>query len=125
MRIQDLLTESRTGSLQDDVAQSLPAAFVFPTLQNTDPYSQYRMGLAIATARRQNDPDLYHINAPTEFAPTSAWGENLVVVTYEQEDDRTLELAAKMMGVPKRQISSSKSQESADVNTTSPTKPVK
>ena len=126
MKIREVLAESRTGSLQDDVAKAMPAAYTFPTLQNTDPYTQYRFGLAIAAARRQNDEDPYHINSPIEFAPTSAWGENLVVVTYEQdEDDRTLELAAKMMGVPKRQISSTKSQETSDVNTKSPTKPVK
>ena len=126
MKIREVLAESRTGSLQDDVADALPAAFTFPTLQNTDPYSQYRFGLAVAAARRQNDPDPYHINTKQEFAPTSAWGENLVVVTYEQDEDaRTLELAAKMMGVPKRQISSTKSQESSDVNTQSTIKPVK
>ena len=126
MKIRDLLNESRTGSLQDDVADAMPAAFVFPTLQNTDPYSQYRFGLAIAAARRQNDIDPYHINPKEEFAPKTAWGENLVVVTYEQDEDaRTLELAAKMMGVSKRQISSTKSQETPDVYTQSPTKPIK
>jgi hypothetical protein len=126
MKIRDLLNESRTGSLQDDVADAMPAAYVFPTLQNTDPYSQYRFGLAVAAARRQNDPDPYNINTKEEFAPASAWGENLVVVTYEQDEDaRTLELAAKLMGVPKRQISTTKSQESSDVNVQSPTKPIK
>lgn len=126
MKIQDLLSESRTGSLQDDVAKAMPAAFTFPTLQNTDPYTQYRFGLAVAAARRQNDADPYNINPKEEFSPTTAWGENLVVVTYEQDEDaRTLELAAKMMGVPKRQISSTKSEETADVNVQSAIKPVK
>lgn len=126
MKIREVLAESRTGSLQDDVAKALPAAYTFPTLQNTDPYTQYRMGLAIATARRLHDPDPYNIvKGREDFAPTTAWGENLVVVTYEEEDDGTLEMAAKIMGVPKRQISSTKSQESSDVNTQSTIKPVK
>ena len=125
MRIQELLNESRTGSLQDDVAKAMPAAYVFPTLQNTDPYQQYRFGLAVASARRQMDADPYGINSNAEFAPQSAWGENLVVVSYEQEDDRTLELAAKIMGVPKRQISSTKSQETADINIRSAIQPIK
>lgn len=126
MKIRDLLSESRTGSLQDDVAKAMPAAFTFPTLQNTDPYTQYRFGLAVAAARRQNDADPYNINPKEEFSPTTEWGENLVVVTYEQDEDaRTLELAAKMMGVPKRQISSTKSEETADVNVQSAIKPVK
>jgi hypothetical protein len=126
MKIREVLAESRTGSLQDDVAQAMPAAYTFPALQNTDPYQQYRFGLAIAAARRQNNPDPYNIEAKEEFSPTSAWGENLVVVTYDQDQDsKTLALAAKMMGVSKHQISSTKSQESSDVNTKSPTKPVK
>jgi hypothetical protein len=126
MKIRELLSESRTGSLQDDVAKALPAAYVFPTLQNNNPYSQYRMGLAIATARRLNDPDPYNIvKDREEFSPESAWGENLIVVSYEEEDNRTLELAAKLMNVPKRKISSTRSQESSDVYTQSPTKPVK
>lgn len=126
MKIRELLSENKTGSLQDDVANALPAAYTFPTLQNTDPYSQYRMGLAIASARRQNDEDPYNINPKTEFAPVSAWGENLVVVTYDEEQDsETLKLAAKMMGVPKKQLSSTKSQETLDVNTQSTIKPVK
>ena len=125
MKIRDLLSEARTGSLQDDVAQAMPAAYTFPQLQNTDPYSQYRFGLAVAAARRQNDPDPYGIEAKEEFAPTTSWGENLVVVTYEEEDTETLKLAAKMMGVSKKQISSTKSQETTDVGKTSPIKPVK
>jgi hypothetical protein len=84
------------------------------------------MGLAIATARRISDPDPYNIvKGREDFAPTTAWGENLVVVSYEEEDDQTLALAAKIMGVPKRQISSTRSQETPDVYTQSPTKPVK
>jgi hypothetical protein len=126
MKICELLSESRTGSLQDDVAKAMPAAYVFPTLQNTDPYTQYRMGLAIATARRLNDPDPYNIiKDREEFSPESAWGENLIVVSYEEEDDRTLELAAKLMGVSKQRISSTHSEETSDVYTQSPTKPVK
>jgi len=126
MKIREVLAESRTGSLQDDVAKAMPAAYTFPTLQNTDPYQQYRFGVAIAAARRQNNPDPYGIEAKEEFAPTTAWGENLVVVTYDQDQDtETLNLAAKMMGVPKHQISSTKSQETSNVNTHSPIKPVK
>jgi hypothetical protein len=33
MKILELLTEGRTGSLQDDVADALPATYVFPDLQ--------------------------------------------------------------------------------------------
>ena len=128
MKILELLTEGRTGSLQDDVADALPATYVFPDLQNTDPYQQYRFGIAIAAAKRLDDPDEYNVLGKQQdsFAPDSAWGENLVVVTYAQDDDtRILDLAAKLMGVKKRQISTKASQESSDVDVQSPIKPVK
>jgi hypothetical protein len=126
MNIKDLLSEGRTGSLQDDVADALPAAFTVPQLKNTDPYMQYRYGLAIASAHRISDPDPYNIVAGREdFAPTSAWGENLIVASFTPKDIRTLELASKLMGVTQHQISTTKSQETPDVNKKSPVKPIK
>jgi hypothetical protein len=128
MKILELLTEGRTGSLQDDVADALPATYVFPDLQNTDPYHQYRFGMAIAAAKRLDDPDEYDVlgKQKDSFAPDSAWGENLVVVTYAQDDDtRILDLASKLMGVKKQRISTPSSQESSDVDHQSPIKPIK
>ena len=128
MKILELLKENRTGSLQDDVADALPATYVFPKLQNTDPYQQYRFGLAITAAKRVDDADPYNILGKQQdgFAPNSAWGENLIVSTYAQEQDtRILDLAAKIMGVKKSQISTTKSSETTDVYVQSPIKPVK
>jgi hypothetical protein len=84
--------------------------------------------MAIAAAKRLDDPDEYNVlgKQRDSFAPDSAWGENLVVVTYAQDDDtRILDLAAKLMGVKKRQISTPSSQESSDVDHQSPIKPIK
>ena len=127
MRAREFVSESRVGSLQDDVADALPSTFVFPELENTDPYKQYRFGVAIAAAKRLSQEDPLNIeNYKDEFAPQSAWGENLVVVTYEQEQDtRILDLASKLMGVSKHQISTTKSQETKHVYTRSPITPIK
>jgi hypothetical protein len=128
MKILELLKENITGSLQDDVADALPATYVFPQLQNTDPYQQYRFGLAITAAKRVDDPDTYNILGKQQdaFAPNSAWGENLIVATYAQEQDtRILDLASKIMGVKKSQISTPASSETTDVYVQSPIKPIK
>ena len=127
MKIKELLYENKVGSLQDDVADALPATYVFPELKNNDAYSQYRMGMAIAAARRLFDEDPYHISSTSvDFAPASAWGENLVAVAYEKNPDtRILDLAAKLVGVQKKLISTPNSKESSDVSTRSPITPVK
>ena len=74
VKIHELLHEGRTGSLQDDIADALPATYVFPDLQNTDPYQQYRFGLAIAASKRLTDEDPYNITGQhkDDFAPTGA-----------------------------------------------------
>ena len=127
MKINELLYENRVGSLQDDVADALPATYVFPELQNSNAYSQYRMGIAIAAARRISDEDPYNISPNLEnFSPTSAWGENLIAVAYENNPDtRILDLAAKLVGVQKKLISTGTSKETNDVSTRSPIIPVK
>ena len=125
MKIRDLL-EGRTGSLQDDVADALPATYVFPKLLNTDPYTQYRYGVAIAAARRMSrNTEHERVTRDDEFAPQTPWGENLVVVTYNPEDEKVLDMAAKLVGTPKRQITSTRSEETPDVDTQSPIKPIK
>ena len=57
MRAKEFIEESRglssgdEGRLGPNVADSLPAAYVMPELQNNDFYLQYRFGVAMAAAR--------------------------------------------------------------------------
>ena len=44
---------------------------------------------------------------------------------YNPEDEKVLDMAAKLVGTPKRQITSTKSEETPDVDTQSPIKPIK
>ena len=119
MRAKEFIPESsgHTGSLQDDVARALPATFVLPELKNQDAYLQYRFGVALAAARgakaRAED-------GMPPFATTSAWGENQIVVSYDPSIEELIDDALKLMGKSKKiQISTSKSQESTDVDATS------
>lgn len=118
MKINEILTEANTGSLIPDVADALPATTVLTDLPNTDPYLQYRMGLALAAARAHNDGDI-------SFEETSAWGENMAVTAYSDEDLETLRLALKLMpGLNQSHlISTVKSEESKSVGKQSPMQP--
>lgn len=115
MKINEILTEGGTGSLTPAVARAIPDVTVLPDLKNTDPYMQYRMGLALAAARANEAGEV-------SFEETSAWGENMSVVSYTPEDQETLDLALKLMpGVnADYRISTIKSEEAPDVQKTSP-----
>ena len=116
MRAKEFLKEVKLhgtfGTVEKNVSDSLPGAFVQRELRNTDPYMQYRYGLALAGARAKAEHDI-------EFEQESAWAENLAVITYTKEDEETIRLADAMMGVTASRIASRDSKET-DVNATSP-----
>jgi hypothetical protein len=116
MRAKEFLNEIKLhgtfGKVEKNVSDSLPGAFVQRDLRNTDPYMQYRYGLALAGARAKEEHDI-------EFEQESAWAENLAIVPFSVEDEETIRLADKMMGVKATRIASSKSTET-DVNAVSP-----
>lgn len=108
MRAKEFMNED-TSNLSPDVAKAIPGVYVFPELTNQDPYKQYRFGLKIAAAARDHD-----------VADLSKWGENLIVATYTDGDKDIIDRAAKKAGVAKKQITSTNSSETNDVNKSSP-----
>ena len=116
MRAKEFLKEVKLhgtwGTVEKNVSDSLPGAFVQRDLRNTDPYMQYRYGLALAGARAKAEHDV-------EFEQESAWAENLAIVAYSKEDEETIRLADAMMGVGATRIASQDSTET-DVNINSP-----
>lgn len=115
MRIKEFITESGEGSLQDTVASALPATYAIPSLQNQDPYLQYRFGVALAKARGSVAQDT------PEFDTESAWGENAIIVAYDNESKIMIDQALKDTGSgAKKLISTDKSEESKTVNRVSP-----
>lgn len=95
------------------VDATLPGVFVQQQLRNTDPYMQYRMGMAVASARA-------HQNGDVDFDQESAFGENLVQVMYASADEETIKMASKMMGVSPTKITDNASREPDSTGTISP-----
>jgi hypothetical protein len=69
--------------------------------------------MAVAAARA-------HAAGHVEFDQESAWAENLAQVMYVPEDEETIMLASKLMGVKPTRISNNTSQEHKSTSTISP-----
>lgn len=118
MRAKEFLPEAAKShgkftSLNADVDRALPGVWVQRQLRNTDPYMQYRYGIAIAAARAD-------AAGHVEFEQESPWAENLTLVGYTPEDADVIKLADKMMGVKATRIADDSSREPADTNNISP-----
>jgi hypothetical protein len=113
MKIKEVIVEGGTGSLTPAVARAMPTTWELPALPNQDPYLQYRMGVAMASARSGE-----HMDAQ------SAFGENMSIIGYTDADNETVKLALKTMGKKyakgAKSIATRKSEEAIDVNKTSP-----
>ena len=116
MKISEIISESTEAkthgefiSLGADINAALPGVWVQRQLRNTDPYMQYRYGLAIAAARADSAGDV-------KFQQESPWAENLTIVGFTPEDAETVKLADKMMGVSATRIADDASRESRDTN---------
>lgn len=97
-------------SNRDD--DTLPGVFVQRQLRNTDPYMQYRYGLAIASARANKEHGV-------EFNQETSWAENLTQVMFTPEDEETIMLASKLLGVTPTRITDNASHEPDSTNKTS------
>jgi hypothetical protein len=120
MRAKEFLPESDSAkshgkfvSLTADADAALPGVWVQRQLRNTDPYMQYRYGLALAAARAN---EAGHVG----FEQESTWAENLTIVGFSPEDDAVIKMADKLMGVKATRIADNPSRESAGTNNISP-----
>lgn len=119
MRIKELIKEARAKThgqperVSDSKSAPLPGVFVQRQLRNTDPYMQYRYAMAVAAARA-------HKKHGVDFDQESSWAENLTQVMFTPEDEETIKMASKMMGVTPSRITDNKSREPKHTNTVSP-----
>jgi hypothetical protein len=117
MRLREFLPETKLhgtfGKVDPNVGNPLPGSFVQRELRNTDPYMQYRYGIALAGGRA-------HAAGDVDFEQESIWAENLGIVAYTAEDEETIKLADKMMGVTGTRIANRDSKEAPGANTVSP-----
>ena len=119
---QKKLKESRDGSLQHEVADSLPQAFILPDLDSGNPYLQYKFGVAIASARgkqaRKND----HINPFDDNSMGDVFSDKEFVVSFDPNIEQIIASALKQINMPIkiRRIGVEGSKESKDVYSQSP-----
>jgi len=120
MRASEFINEAWSGKshgkpakIRDRASDALPGVFVQRQLRNTDTYMQYRMGLALAAARA-DDAGL------VKFNQESSWAENFINVMWTPEDEETVMLASKLMGVTPSMITDKKSREPSTTETASP-----
>lgn len=123
MRAKEFLPEGAKShgkfvSLTADVDAALPGVWVQRQLRNTDPYMQYRYGIAIAAARAD-------AAGHVQFQQESPWAENLTIVGYTPEDSDVVKMADKLMGVKATRIADDSSREPADTNNVSITAKIK
>jgi hypothetical protein len=104
----------KSRPLEADPAAALPNPRVITQLRNTDTYMQYRYGIALAAAAANRGPD-----ANPDFEQESAWGENIGMVGYTDQDVEQIKDADKLMDVQSQDIGNGGSHEQSDVNTKS------
>jgi hypothetical protein len=120
MRAKEFINEAWSGKshgkpkkVRDRASDALPGVFVQRQLRNTDTYMQYRMGLALAAARAD-------AAGHVKFSQESSWAENFINVLWADEDEETIMLASKLMGVTPSMITDKKSREHKSTETKSP-----
>ena len=119
MRAKEFINEAsqkshgKASKIRDRADAALPGVFVQRQLRNTDTYMQMRYGMALAAARAEKA-------GLVDFDQESAWAENFINVMWANEDEETVMLASKLMGVTPSMISDKKSREPKSTETQSP-----
>lgn len=105
MKIREIIEE---GKIRADSYYALPNTRIHPTLDNSNPYHSYRFGVALA-----GSPD-------TEFDKDGPVGQKMTTISYTTADDEIVRKAEKEIGAKGKDITSKKSLEYPETNTTSP-----
>jgi hypothetical protein len=126
MRAKEFVTEQR--ELPPEIADPLRYTYVLPGLSSSDPYNNYRFGVAMARARSDRGSDLTQVD---KFMPAweaeTAFGEHGVISGFDSNVDPVIDMALTMTKTPggKQLVSTADSKEPASVDTTSPIKAFK
>jgi hypothetical protein len=100
--------------------------YVIPGLSASDPYNNYRFGVALARARSDAGTDGITDNSPA-WSSETAFGEHGVIAGMNAGIKPVIDRALKMTNTPggKKLVTSEKSQEPSTTNATSPIKAFK
>lgn len=105
MKIREIIEE---GKLRADSFYTMPNTKIHPSLDNSNPYHSYRFGVALAGAPAHH------------FDKDGPIGQKMITIAYTDVDDAIISAAEKEIGAKGKSITSKKSQEYPDTNTSSP-----
>ena len=119
MRAREFITEQR--ELPPEQADPMRYTFVIPGLSASDPYNNYRFGVAMARARSDAGTDGLTNNLPA-WSSETAFGEHGVVIGMNSSIEQVIDQALTMTNTPggKKLVSTPTSTEPASVLTQSP-----
>ena len=119
MRAREFNTEQR--ELPPEQADPMRYTFVIPGLSASDPYNNYRFGVAMARARSDAGTDGLTNNLP-DWSSETAFGEHGVVAGMNSSIEQVIDQALTMTDTPggKKLVSTPASTEPASVLTQSP-----
>jgi hypothetical protein len=121
MRAREFIAEQR--ELPPEQADPLRYTYVIPGLSASDPYNNYRFGVAMARARSDAGTDGLNDKLPA-WSTETAFGEHGVVVGMNGSIEQIIDQALTMTKTPggKELVSTADSKEPKLVDTTSPVK---
>jgi len=124
MRAREFIVEQH--DLAPEQAAPMRQTYVIPGLNASNPYNNYRFGVAMARARADAQPDDVNPYQP-EWSQETPFGEHGVVVGMNAGIQPVIDAALRMTGTPggKKLVSTPDSDEPEFVDTVSPIKPFK
>lgn len=124
MRAREFIKEQR--ELPPEIADPMRYTYVMPGLSASDPYLNYRFGVAMARARSDMGLDVADAERymPAWEAET-AFGEHGVISGFDANVDTVIDRALAMTNTPggKKIVSSPESREPQSVSSVSPIRP--
>ena len=121
MRAREFISEQR-ANLPPEERDPMHNTYMLPGIRNNDAYKTMRLSVAIARARA--DVAGYGADMP-EWRSESAFGQNAVIMGFNDSVDDVIDAALKMTDTPggKVAVSSQHSEEPPLTNKQSPVKP--
>jgi hypothetical protein len=121
MRAREFIAEQR--ELPPETSEPMRYTYVIPGLSASDPYNNYRFGVAMARARSDAGTDGVNDHLP-EWSSETAFGEHGVVVGMNGGIEQIIDKALQMTNTPggKELVSTADSKEPSFVDTQSPVK---
>ena len=124
MRAREFIIEQK--DLPAEYSDPMRYTYVIPGLSASDPYNNYRFGVAMARARSDSGTDGLTNDMP-EWSSETAFGEHGVVVGMNSDIEQIIDQALVMTDTAggKKLVGSPNSEEPAFVDTQSPVKAFK